>query len=122
MWRAAIVSFVRLPNAERAVVSREKILGYLLAPGHRTGGPKHAFFTAHGFARERWEALAEALRRHGLAHEAIPEETAFGVRYRIDGPLDTPDGRRPWCRAVWFVESGAVAPRLVTAYPLSRRG
>lgn len=111
-----------MPNAERALVPREKILEYLLSPAHRVGASKCAFFMAHGFTREGWEALADALRRHAMSHDATPEDTPFGTRHRIDGPLDAPDGRRPACRVVWFLERDETTPRLVTAYPLSRSG
>ena len=30
----------------------------------------------------------------------------------------TPSGRRPRVRAIWLVETGKLAPRFITAYPL----
>lgn len=113
---------MRLPNARAAVVPREKITGYLLSLEHRTGRGKARFFAQFGFAPESWEALALALRQHAAVHDvAGAEDTAFGTRYTIEGSLESPDGRNPTVRAVWFIEEGEALPRLVTAYPSSRR-
>jgi len=63
--------------------------------------------------------LAEALREHGRMHEvARISETGFGPRYAVEGELSTPDGRRPRVRTDWQRDQSAVAPRLISAYPL----
>jgi hypothetical protein len=48
-----------------------------------------------------------------------------GVRTGVSAPgfsigheLHSPNGRRPRVRTVWQMDEGAVAPRLITAYPL----
>ena len=43
---------------------------------------------------------------------------ADGVSYLVEGPLATPSGRQPRVRTVWLVETGELAPRFITAYPL----
>jgi len=109
---------MRLPNAERAIVEREKIQDYLLAPAHPDNGGKAAFFMALGYTRKDWPSLAEALRR--LAVEAEIEksqETTHGVKYILDGRIETPGGSNPAVRTVWIIDSGLDRPRLVTAYP-----
>jgi hypothetical protein len=35
----------------------------------------------------------------------------------VSGALETPDGRNPLVRTVWFVGFDDLRPRLVTAYP-----
>ena len=110
---------MRLLNPDKLVVEREKISDYLLNPAHRYGASKARFFTEFGYRIEAWERLAEALREHGRTHEvARTRETGFGPRYAVEGELNTPDGRRPNVRSVWQMDEGAVAPRLLTAYPL----
>lgn len=110
---------MRLPNAEAAVVEREKIASYLLNRTHRYGASKAAFFRRFGFRLEGWEMLAESLRKHGQTHEVAKlKGTPFGPRYEVEGDLPTPDGRRPRLRTVWQLDKGCVAPRLTTAYPL----
>ena len=116
LWQCAEV---RLPNAKNAIVEREKILDYLLNPVHRYGAAKERFFTAFGFRAEAWEILAEALREHGRKNGIVRAyETGFGPRFIVEGVLNTPTGRRPHVRTVWQFDHGAIAPRLITAYPL----
>ena len=110
---------MKLPNANKAVVEREKIVDYLLNPVHRYGASKARFFSAFGFRAEKWEVLAEALLQHGQT-QAVKRtrETGFGPRYEVEGRLRAVDGRSPRLRTVWQWDHGAVAPRLITAYPL----
>lgn len=113
---------MNLPNPDKLLVEREKIADYLLNPAHRYGASKARFFTEFGFRIEEWERLAEALREHGRTHEvARTRETGFGPRYAVEGELNTPGGRRPRVRSVWQMDEGAVAPRLISAYPLEAK-
>ena len=110
---------MRLPNADRLVVEREKIVGYLLNPSHRYGASKARFFGQFGFQAENWERFAQALREHGQGHEVtLFKQTVFGPRYEVEGRLHAPDGRAPRVRSVWQLDRGELAPRLVTAYPM----
>jgi hypothetical protein len=110
---------MKLPNAAKAVVEREKVADYLLNPVHRFGASKARFFTHFGFRPEAWDQLAQALRKHGQTHDVTKtRETGFGPRYEVEGGLDCPNGRRPRVRTVWQMDEGAVAPRLITPYPL----
>lgn len=110
---------MKLPNGELAYVDRIKITGYLLSHSHPDGQGKAAFFTRFGFASDRWEELAAALRVVGTQNEVASEAASpYGVRYTVDGLLPCPDGRTPRVRTVWIVEVGTDAPRLVTAHPV----
>ena len=110
---------MKLPNAGKAVVEREKIADYLLNPAHRYGASKARFFLAFGFSLDNWEVLAAALLAHGRTHPVKRvHETSFGPRYEVEGRLQAADGRSPRLRTVWQWDRGAVAPRLITAYPL----
>ena len=110
---------MRLPQAELALVEREKVLGYLLNRAHRYGASKARFFAEFGFTAEAWEELAEALRLHGQTNQVTKtRETSFGPRFEVEGELKAPDGRQPRVRTVWQLDHGQVAPRLITAYPL----
>jgi hypothetical protein len=127
----------QLPNVERAVVENRKITDYLLSVEHPFGRAKMLlappaqarFFRRFGFRldvrglspAEAWQTLQSALLDH-TRHNAVVlrEATPFGMKYVIEGPLVTPDGRNPVIRAVWFVETGHERPRFVTAYPLER--
>ncbi|MEI9959655.1 MAG: DUF6883 domain-containing protein [Limisphaerales bacterium] len=110
---------MKLPAANKLVVEREKIADYLLNPLHRFGASKARFFAHFGFRMAAWEKLAEALREHGRTHDVTKtRETGFGPRYEVEGALNCPNGRHPRVRSVWQLDQGAVAPRLLTAYPL----
>lgn len=113
---------MKLPNYENAIVEQAKVMEYLLNVKHPYGGGKAHFFSKFGFCVEHWEQLAEALSEHGRRYEVTAErETGFGPRYTVDGELKTPDGRHPDVRTVWQMDEGAIAPRLITAYPLETK-
>ena len=110
---------MKLPNADLAIVEREKIAEYLLDPAHPYGASKARFFARFGFDAGMWETLAAALLAHGQQNEvARQKQTGFGPRYEVEGEITAPDGRRPRVRTVWQVDDGEIAPRLITAYPL----
>ena len=107
---------MKLPGADQAVVSREKIVDYLLNPAHRYDASKARFFTHFGFRLTAWAQLAQALREHGQKHAVVKtRKTGFGPRYEVEGGLRCPNGRHPQVRSVWQLDQGAVAPRLLTA-------
>ena len=110
---------MKLPHIEQAVVAEQKIVCYLLSPTHEDGQHKARFFTSIGFRADDWETLATAMKAHVAEHElAKVEDSPFGIRYVVEGPLTAPDGRRPAVRSVWFIDTDADVPRFVTAYPL----
>jgi len=109
---------VKLPNSERCLVERQKIVDYLLNPAHPENGGKADFFTALGFDASQWEILASSLRQ--LAASADVSEgiqSVHGQKFIIDGPLNGATGRVAEVRTVWIVDTGSDVPRLVTAYP-----
>ncbi len=110
---------MKLPNADKLIVEREKIADYLLNPAHRYGASKARFFLKFGFRAEQWEILADALLVHGRTQVVKRvHETGFGPRFEVTGTLRAANGRSPHVRTVWQWDRGAVAPRLITAYPL----
>jgi len=113
---------MKLPNPDRLRVDSEKVVAYLLSPSHPHGRGKASFFVRFGFRVEDWELLAEALCTHGASRQvAKTVESAYGTRYAVEGPLESPDGRHPLVRTVWLVKKDQVAARLITAYPIKER-
>jgi hypothetical protein len=109
----------KLPHAKEAIVPRSKIENYLLNPGHPIGGGKAKFFIHFGFTRENWEVLASALLRHAEENSVVRSTSdADGTTYLVEGPLETPSGRQPRVRAIWLIETGTLAPRFISAYPI----
>lgn len=112
---------MRLLDCHNATVPREKVRDYLLSFRHPVGRHKAVFFGQFGFTREEAVLLIDALKEHAVTCEVMTtEETAFGMRYTIEGRLRCPDGRTPRIRAVWFIGLDDPLPRLVTAYPAPR--
>ena len=111
-----------LPNASRAIVSRAKVLGYLLNDSHPRGKSKAVFFRRLGFDPADSQALEAELRRIAVENEIQSrEETEFGARFVIDGWILPPAAARAEIRTVWFVDHGKETPRFVTAHPIRRR-
>ncbi len=113
---------MKLPNPDRLRIDSEKVVAYLLSPSHPHGRGKASFFVRFGFCVEDWELLAEALRAHGTSRQVVKTvESPYGTRYAVEGPLESPDGRRPLVRTVWLVKKGQATARLITAYPIKER-
>jgi hypothetical protein len=113
---------MKLPHADRLEIPQAKVVQYLLSSTHRAGRGKAGFFSACGFQVSTWDVLAQALRQHARDNGVtLSEDTPFGVRYVIEGPLVTPNGRQLQVRTVWFIDKDGQTPRFVTAYPLKRR-
>ena len=113
---------MKLPNLHAAVVPQEKVYDYLLSPTHPAGRIKAAFFSQFGFTVDYWETLAAALVRHATDYDVVTaKESVFGVRYIVEDAMETPDGRNPIVRVVWFMARGQTVPCLVTAYPCGQR-
>jgi hypothetical protein len=108
---------VLLPHAADAIISREKLEGYLLSTSHPVGRFKARFFASLGFSAERWFELAAALRSDHLTQDAELSLTLpSGHSYVIRGMLKGPRGAA-LVISVWFVRKGESIPRFVTAYP-----
>lgn len=113
---------MKLPHADRLEIPQAKLVQYLLSSTHRAGRGKAGFFSACGFQASAWEALADALRQQARDNiVTLSEDTHFGIRYVIEGPLVAPSGRQLQVRTVWFIDKDGQTPRFVTAYPLKRR-
>ena len=109
---------MKFPDAQAAVVSREKAADYLLNTAHPDNGGKAEFFERHGFRRDEWQLLATALKELAVHGDVIfTGETAHGKKYVVVGPMPSPGGKTPLVQSIWIVDKGLVAARLVTAYP-----
>lgn len=109
---------MKLPNAEHAIVEREKITQYLLNAAHPDNGGKAAFFEALGFHRGEPETLAKILQ--DLARKTKVAQTttsSHGRKYVIIGQLKSPVGKEANVQTIWIVDKESDVARLVTAYP-----
>ncbi len=110
---------MHLPFSEKAFVPTRKLTDYLLSETHAVGKSKAKFFRAVGFNESNVTLLKEGLlaiaQRQPVANVV---QTAYGSKYVIDGPLQTPRGFVIHVRTIWIVENEATQPRFVTAYPI----
>ena len=112
---------MNLPNAQHIQIKKEKITSYLLSTSSSDGQSKAKFFLGFGFCIEQWQIFADALQLHGASHEVVSIiETSYGIKYIMDGSLETPDGRNPYVRTVWQIDKGSDYPRFITARPARR--
>lgn len=107
----------RLPRADRAVVAREKLEGYLLNPQHEVGRHKaRVFASALGIQQRDWQYLRDHLQSAVVdAPVGGVRETAWGSLYEIVAAVDGLNGQTRRIMTVWLV-TGEEPPHLVTAY------
>ena len=109
---------MKVPNAQNAVIEKEKTSSYLLNLEHKRGGSKAVLLYSLGYAADLWERLAEDIRRDHLTSDAIEiRETSWGKRYDVVAPLNGPSGDTLMFRSVWQIDLGLDYPRLITMYP-----
>ena len=82
-------------------------MDYLLSDASEEGSPKAVFFARFGFSVAEWETLADALQLHAVENDVIRVlSSQHGSKYIVEGPLVAPDGREPFVRVVWIIETG----------------
>ena len=109
---------MKIPNNDQSVVLPEKITKYLMNCNHETGKHKAQFFSSFGFTVEDSGTFRNALIQHSIDRDIeFINDTGFGVKNKLVCKIQTPDERNPCIVTVWIVESGTIAPKLITAYP-----
>jgi hypothetical protein len=108
---------VKLPNGERAIIDRRKIVDYCLSAVHEDGQHKaHLFASILGVTVENADRLIDALIEAAAVREAtVGKLDAYGQRYSIDFDFTGPAGAAT-IRSAWIVRSDETVPRLVTCY------
>ncbi len=108
---------MRIPGADHAIISREKIVEYLLNLDHPDGGSKATVLARAGFSAEQAEGLEHALRTQHLSLAASKgKPSAYGEKYEIIGPL-TGSAGHVTVRSIWIIRQGERIPRLITLVP-----
>lgn len=109
---------MKLPYRNNAYIPPKKLVAYLLSQSHAVGKSKAKFFRKYGFNETNITRLEQGLLR--IAHteevtEIIP--SPHGIKYIVEGTLNTPRGINVHTRTVWMIETGEQNPRFITAYP-----
>jgi uncharacterized protein len=106
-----------LPHAAEAIVPPDKLVEYVLNPGHARGQHKaRVFRSALAIDRSDWRYLHDQLPA-GVVSVPVSgtRVTAFGVLYEVLLPVDGLNGATHPVMTVWMVEDAA-PPRLVSAW------
>ena len=109
---------MKLPNHNLAYVAPSKLMDYLLSESHPSGQSKAKFFRLIGFDTSSLDQLREGLLQ--IVHEQEITQiitSPHGIKYVIEGPLETPRGRIVHLKTIWIIDAGHETPRFVTAYP-----
>ncbi|NJO23547.1 MAG: hypothetical protein HC868_12210 [Sphingomonadales bacterium] len=107
-----------VPGSDQAIIDIAKVASYLLSGTHPVGRAKARFFEQFGFRADAPLELAQALLAHVRNNEvADTDDSIFGTKYRVEGPVNSPDGRNPNIASVWIVGSAETSPRFITAFP-----
>ena len=108
---------MKIQNADRAHIPREKLQDYVLSESHPVGRFKAKFFRSLGFERTDWRALKVEILSL-LDNEAKEKErTEYGQKYEVRGTIQGPSGKRADLVSVWIILEGEYFPRFITAYP-----
>src|SRR5688500_13946230 len=93
---------MKLPNAQSALIPREKIIDYLLNAAHPDNSGKAQFFASLSFQTSGWELLADAFRKQVQSNDVAESlESPHGIKYVVEGPIETPRGEYVFVRTVW---------------------
>ena len=108
---------MKLPNGDRAVVTDEKLLRYVLNPLHPVGGPHARLFDRLlGINLACADVLRDALLCAARDQEAMPgKSSVFGQKFEVRFTLSGPRGSYN-VLSVWMIKTGTELPQLVTAY------
>lgn len=108
---------MKLSNVEHAIIQKEKFTHYLLLLTSEDGKSKAEYFRKIGFNETNLKDFEYALLTVAANNEVKTiEKYKFGVKYVIEGLMDSPSGKKVMVRTVWSIDKGEKNPRFVTAY------
>ena len=109
---------MKIPNVDRAIITPDKLTGYLLNVSHKRGGPKARLLLSIGYRSEDPLRLESDLRTQHLPLDVTrTSKNAYGIVYEVEGPIKTPGGRSIRFCSVWQIDTGTDVPRFITMYP-----
>lgn len=106
---------MKLQNSQSAEVNLQKLLDYLLSDSHPIGKSKAKYLRSFGFSNANVELLKQGLITIAQT-EDVKEviSSTHGVKYVIDGSLQTPVKVFIKLRTIWIIEKGEEVARFIT--------
>jgi hypothetical protein len=109
---------MKLPYRENAYVPIEKLRDYLLLELHKVGQSKAKLLRTLGHDERTIDVLTANLLDIAYFEDVVKViENDYGLKYLVDGFLQTPSGVAVQFRTVWFIKKGDDRPRFITGYP-----
>ena len=109
---------MKLPNADKAIITPEKLRDYILSPTHPVGKFKAAFFQNLGYASDDWQQLEVRIRNIINDYDAlVGEKTEYGLKYEVRGIITGSSHQFAEIVTAWIILNGEYNPRFITAYP-----
>ncbi|HEY9826810.1 MAG TPA: hypothetical protein V6D19_15320 [Stenomitos sp.] len=107
---------MKLPNADRAVIAREKLISYCLNSEHPKGKHKaRVFHSVLGITRENADDLYKLIQQAALSGEVVQQRlTSFGQEFKVDWDVSEFEGVQ--LRTIWIIPVGETNPQLVSAF------
>lgn len=110
---------MKLQNRDHVVISREKLLKYILSETHSLGRFKAKYFESMGFNMRNVDALEKCLRSIAKTQQVKDTiSSKYGTKYVLEGAVETPNGKTVKLCTVWIIEKEQTRPRFVTTYPV----
>ncbi len=110
---------MKLPNANKIIISKEKLTDYVLSETHSTGKFKAKFFRKLGFDEINLQIFENAIRNLAKSVDVKDKVISqYGTKYVLDGKINTSFGKVVKIRTIWIIEKGQKRPRFVTVYPV----
>ena len=106
-----------LPNADKVIISPEKITDYVLNFEHFEGKNKaRVFASVLGLTKSNAADLINAIKEAVLITHAIKQsESEFGIKYTVDFDLAF-NNNVARIKTAWIVENEDNIPGLITCY------
>jgi filamentous hemagglutinin len=103
---------------DELIIDPRKLTHYALDLESPAGRDKAILFqSVLGFTKDDHADLIQQLRTETLAAEALFQtEDEYGRRFRVDVPVEGPNGRQAIVRTGWIVPPGSRAAHLVTLF------
>ncbi|HAM53688.1 MAG TPA: hypothetical protein DCP92_24470 [Nitrospiraceae bacterium] len=110
---------MKIPNDSLAYIPPGKLTAHLLSETHSVGKSKAKLFRSIGYNELNISLLKEGLLSIAHNEEILDAQSSeHGVKYLVEGLLQTPAGGTLKIRTIWIIDKGQDRPRFVTAYPV----